>query len=187
MKQNLRNTILNNLKELPLERKKEINNQIHENLFGSTYWKESKVLGLTLSSETEWDTYEIIRRAWADNKIVAIPVTNEKTHLMKFYLLDSLKDLKEGAYKIYEPINQSTEHYFDKVGIDLMIVPGVVFDRKGYRIGFGKGYFDRYLANFNNKTISLVAEFQIIKQIPTNEYDISVNCLITERGIIKTN
>lgn len=186
MKQYLRNLILNKLKELPSQRQKNINHQIHENLFNSTYWQESSVIGITLSADPEWDTYMIIKKAWAEHKQVTIPVTNEETHTMNFYLIDSLKELKEGTYKIKEPLNQSIERYFDKKAIDLMIVPGVVFDEEGYRIGFGKGYYDRYLNGFNNNKISLLAEFQIIKQIPTNEYDISVDCLITEKGIIKT-
>src|SRR5699024_7663117 len=104
---------------------------------------------------------------------------------MHFYLINSLEELKEGAYKIKEPQNQSTERYFEKTSLDLMVVPGLVFDEEGYRIGFGKGYFDRYLAAFRNKKVSMLAEFQIINQITLIEYDISVDCVITEKRTIQ--
>ena len=187
MKQILRKKMLEKLNKLPIENKETISNQIYEQLFNSTYWKESVVLGITLSNEIEWDTYKIIKRAWTENKKVTVPVTDELTHTMKFYLINSLEDLNSGTYGIDEPINQSSERYFNKSAIDLMIVPGVVYDKAGYRVGFGKGYYDRYLKDFNNITISLLAEFQIIKQIPTNQYDISVDYLITEKRILKTN
>lgn len=186
MKQYLRSLIFNKLKGLSFQKKKNLTQQMHKNLFKSSYWQQSTVIGITLSKEPEWDTYEIIKKAWSENKQVATPVTNQETNVMHFYLIHSLQELKEGTYKIKEPQNQSIECYFKKTSIDLMIVPGLVFDEEGYRIGFGKGYFDRYLADFINRKVSMLAEFQIINQIPINEYDISVDCLITEKRIIKT-
>src|SRR5699024_1805675 len=186
MKQYLRSLILNKLKELPFQKKNKITQEIHKNLFKSSYWQQSTVIGITLSKEPEWDTYEIIKKAWSDNKQVTTPVTNQETNVMHFYLINSLQELKEGAYKIKEPQNQSTERYFEKTSIDLMVVAVLVFDEEGDRIGVGKGYCDRYLADFRNKKVSMLAEFQIINQIPINEYDISVDCLITEKRIIKT-
>lgn len=185
MKQYLRSLILNNLKNIPSFKKIKTEEKIHKNLFSSAYWKNSNVIGLTLSTYPEWDTYNIIYQAWFEDKQVVIPVTNKESLTMNFYLINSFDDVMEGNYKIKEPINKSKARYFSKDKIDLMIVPGIVFDKQGYRIGFGKGYFDRYLSDFNHSKISLLAEFQIINQIPTNEYDISVDCLITEKKNIK--
>src|SRR5699024_228633 len=104
---------------------------------------------------------------------------------MNFYLLNSFEDVMEGNYKIKEPINKSKARYFSKDNVELMMVHGIVIVKPGYRVGIGKGYFDRYLINFNHSNISLLAEFQIINQIATNEYDISVDCMITEKKNIK--
>lgn len=185
MKHHLRKAMLEKLNGLSIETKQSINDHIHKNLFNSKLWNKAQVIGVTLSYKPEWDTYEIIKQAWKDNKEVVVPVTNELTYTMKFYLINSLKDLKEGNYKIYEPISQTKERYYEKSTIDLMIVPGVVFDKHGYRIGFGKGYFDRYLNDFNNNKVALLAEFQLIEQIPTNQYDINVDYLITDKKIFK--
>ena len=187
MKHNLRKAMLHKLNNLPIETTRLINKKIHENLFNSKLWKKSRLIGITLSNGAEWDTYKIIERAFQENKKICVPDTNEATYSMKFYLIDSLKDLKIGNYDLYEPIDISVDKFCDKYQIDLMIVPGLVFDEKGYRIGFGGGYFDRYLKDFKNVTVSLLAEFQIIKQIPTNQYDISVNYLITEKSIVETS
>lgn len=185
MKQYLRSLILNNLKNISSFKKDKTEEKIHKNLFSSTYWKDANIIGITLSTYPEWDTYNIVYQAWSEDKQVVIPVTNKESLTMNFYLINSFDDVMEGNYKIKEPINKSKARYLSKDKIDLMIVPGIVFDKQGYRIGFGKGYFDRYLSDFNNSKISLLAEFQIINQIPTNEYDISVDCLITEKKNIK--
>lgn len=187
MKQNLRKTMKNKLNNLSIDTRSLINKQIHETLFNSKLWNEAKLIGITLSSCPEWDTYEIIKKALQENKKVCIPDTDEKTNTMNFYLINSLEDVNLGNYNLYEPIDKSIEKYCHKSIIDLMIVPGIVFDEKGYRIGFGGGYFDRYLESFTNNTVSLLAEFQIIKQIPTNRFDISVNYIITEKAITKIN
>lgn len=104
---------------------------------------------------------------------------------MEFYKIDSLDDLNLGNYGILEPKIQ-TKNIVKKNEIDLLIIPGVVFDRNGYRIGYGKGYFDRYLADFHNITLSLVSQNQLIDSIPTDSYDINVDYLISENGIIST-
>ena len=68
----------------------------------------------------------------------------------------------------------------EKKNIDLIVVPGVVFDRQGYRIGFGGGYYDRYLSDFEGKRIALAFDEQVIEAVPRESHDLPVHILITE-------
>src|SRR5690625_4232466 len=124
MKQYLRSLILNNLKNIPSFKKIKTEEKIHKNLFSSAYWKNSNVIGLTLSTYPECDTYNIIYQAWFEDKQVVIPVTNKESLTMNFYLINSFDDVMEGNYKIKEPINKSKARYFSKDKIDLMIEIG---------------------------------------------------------------
>src|SRR5699024_10224666 len=107
--------------------------KIHKNLFSSAYWKNSNVIGLTLSTNPEWDTYNIIYQAWFEDKQVVIPVTNKESLTMNVYLINSFDDVMEGNYKIKEPINKSKAQYLSKDKRVLMIVHGIVIDKEGYR------------------------------------------------------
>ena len=88
----------------------------------------------------------------------------------------------KGKYGIFE--NSISTTIIDK--IDLLIIPGIAFDLKGYRIGYGKGYYDRFLSLGKSKCImGLSYESQIINEIPNNEHDIPVDIIITEKRIIR--
>lgn len=180
MKKDLRQTMLKKLSELSQSEKAELTKRIHANLFNSEIWKQAQVIGITLSTDIEWDTYAIIDQAWRENKDVYVPITDEVAHTMRYCLIHSFNDLQLGAYNLYEPCHQDVKYQCDKQAIDLMIVPGVVFDQRGYRIGFGKGYFDRFLSDYQHHTVSILAESQLIEEIPINAYDISVDYLVTE-------
>ncbi|MDR3259346.1 MAG: 5-formyltetrahydrofolate cyclo-ligase [Fusobacteriaceae bacterium] len=92
---------------------------------------------------------------------------------------NSLLGLKKNKFGIYEPDGYC---YTDK--IDMIIVPGIGFDKKGNRIGFGKGYYDKFLKNYKTVLkIALAFEFQIINNIPTEEHDIKINKLISEKKL----
>jgi len=68
-----------------------------------------------------------------------------------------------------------------------LIVPGLVFNEKGYRIGFGGGFYDRFLADYHGKTVSLAFDFQVMKEIPTESFDLPVQIIITNERVIRTD
>ena len=93
--------------------------------------------------------------------------------------------LELGRFDILEPTNESSP--IDKMDLDLILVPGIVFDERGYRIGYGGGYYDRLLQNLNVPKIGLAYEFQILRQkaeIPYDYYDAKVDMIITEKKVI---
>lgn len=179
----LRQKILKTILELNKNKKIEIENKMYNVLFQSNMWKKSQLIGLTYSTEQEWNTIPIMKRAWQEGKRVCIPKSNHKTKSMDFYIIEDENDTIEGGYQIQEP---KTEYNpLNKNEIDLLIVPGVVFNEEGFRIGFGGGFYDRFLIDFPNTTISLLASFQLNNALIVEKHDIAVQHLIIEDKILK--
>ena len=99
--------------------------------------------------------------------------------------ITSLEGLKENKYGILEPDDSKEE--FCKNNLDLIILPGVAFDLVGKRIGYGGGYYDRYLENIDKKIIkvALIYDFQLLENVPAEEHDIKADYIITETMSIK--
>lgn len=157
------------------------NEKIHNHLFQSMMWKEASLIGCTLSQDHEIDTYTIIKQAWKEGKTVAVPKCNPSEKALIFRKLTSFDQLESVYFGLQEPIEEKTQG-IERDSIDLMIVPGLIFDCKGYRVGYGGGYYDRYLANFKNTTVALATDSQVTEDVPKDEYDIPVQHLITESG-----
>lgn len=123
---------------------------IYEKLFQSEEWKNAKIIAITLSTELEINTYPIIEEAFKEKKMVVIPKAFP-SGLMKFYCYEKNTELVKSSFGILEPKNATEE-----VKPDLVIVPGLAFSKNGYRLGYGGGYYDRYLQNFEGEVLSLV-------------------------------
>lgn len=106
---------------------------------------------------------------------------------MKALKIDSLKDLQLSNYGILEPEETAEEIMINHM--DLAIVPGVAFDPKGGRVGYGGGFYDRFFSNLQVKIkkIALAYEFQILDRVPIEEHDISIDAIITEKCIREIN
>ncbi|TXL67979.1 5-formyltetrahydrofolate cyclo-ligase [Cerasibacillus terrae] len=181
-KENLRKKTIQSL-YLLAEEKKNIEIQLYHHLFTSTLWKEATIIGVTISQNHEWNTKPIIEKAWEEGKTVTVPKCIPKTKQLTFYQLTNLQQLEKSYFDLLEPNPKKTKEIINKK-IDLLIVPGVVFDRNGYRIGFGGGYYDRFLEKFTNTTVSLLHTTQLLEEIPKESHDIPVEYLITENGWI---
>lgn len=118
-------------------------------------------------------------KAWEQEKRVAVPKCDPYSHTMDFHTITSFTDLEKVNFPFFEPKVGQTKKAYPHT-IDLLIVPGLVFDYEGYRIGYGGGYFDRYLQHFSNAAVSLALACQVIPQIERESFDQKVNKLITE-------
>ncbi|WP_078379707.1 5-formyltetrahydrofolate cyclo-ligase [Sutcliffiella halmapala] len=156
--------------------------KIQEALYATKEWQQATIIGVTVSRVPEVSTKAIIEQAWQENKKIVVPKCFPADKSMEFYFLENLHDLETVYFGLKEP-NPATSLLCEKARINLMLVPGVVFDIRGYRIGFGGGYYDRYLEDFNGEKISLAFEEQVKKEIPYDAYDIPVNKLITNEEI----
>ena len=112
-----------------------------------------------------------------------MPKCENQTRDMDFRIINSYDDLEKVYLDLQEPIIAESESV-KKDEIDLQIVPGVVYADNGFRIGFGGGYYDRYLIDFTGDMVSLAFEIQTDQMIPFEDHDIPVQKIFTENGII---
>ena len=157
---------------------------ICDKILKSEFYKNSKVIGLYSSILGEVDTLRLIETALKDGKIVGLPKVCNKE--LKFYRISKIEDLiSGGAFIIKEP-KENRENLIDKNNIDLMIIPGICFDKAKNRVGFGKGYYDRYLINADNIVkVGICFEEQLtVELIPADDFDINMDKIITDKEII---
>lgn len=100
---------------------------------------------------------------------------------MTYHLVNSVDELLPGAYKIPEPHARKPEYKDD--GKALCLVPALVYDTDGYRLGYGKGYYDRYLTNFSGSTAGVIYSDFICDRVPRGRFDLAVEILVTEKGV----
>lgn len=182
-KEKIRQEAQETLKSLNNTRRSSVTQLLHDRLFDSDLWRNANSIGVTMSQDIEWDTYPIINRAWREKKTISVPKATHKTRQMTFYAITSFDQLEEGYIGIQEPIEEKATK-IKKQEIDLLIVPGVAFTKAGYRIGFGGGFYDRFLADYTGETVSLIATEQLYNNLPHDEYDQPVNYIITDQGLI---
>ncbi|WP_445477755.1 5-formyltetrahydrofolate cyclo-ligase [Lysinibacillus irui] len=143
------------------------------------YIIEANTIGVTISNKPEVDTFLLIEELWQLGKKVAVPKCHPKTREMSFYVIDSFAQLETVYMHLREPIPERCE-FVDANEMDVILVPGVVFDRYGYRIGYGGGYYDRYVLNYKKgKLLSMLFDEQIIDRVPTEEHDCPVDIIVT--------
>ena len=117
-------------------------------------------------------------------KTVALPVCSDKFGNMEFYSVESLEKIKVGMYSIREPESKGLQPIKSDRN-SVCLVPAICFDKSGRRIGYGKGYYDRFLDDFHGCTIGVNFDECVTEQIPYDEYDKQVNYLITDKTIYK--
>ena len=132
--------------------------------------------------KNEVDCRALFLQAWSDGKKIALPRTREENQ-MDFYYIDDFMQLKEGAFHVMEPMENCVRAVPDKQPV---IVPGSVFGRDGSRYGYGKGYYDRFLAKFNGKTIGICYDENISQSLMHGKFDRPVDLIVTEKRIIDT-
>lgn len=178
-----RTQMLNKLKALSKVEHEQYSYEIASRLFEESIWKEAKTIGVTVSNYPEVDTYQIIRKAWDQQKKVVVPKCHPREKTMSFHEINRFTQLESVYHGLLEPIESKTKKV-EAMDIDLLIVPGLLFSSNGFRIGFGGGYYDRFLANFKRNTVSLAFSIQLIDQIPIEKHDIPVSKIITNENIV---
>lgn len=133
-----------------------------------------------MASFNEPDMTEITEYLYECGIDVAVPVINKTTDEITISRLDDCMPLIKGEYGIPEPKEIIPLTMDD---IELALVPGLAFSKKGERIGFGKGYYDRLLKGYNGTKIGICYDFQIFDELPSDENDIKMDLIMTEKGI----
>ena len=160
---------------------------IAKHLFNTDFYKASKYIMTYIDFRNEVKTEEIIKKSLAYEKNIIIPISVVKTReLILSKLLDYDNELEAGTYGILEPKPQFIRKVAHKV-IDLVLIPGVAFDKRGFRIGYGAGYYDRFLKKLDKSVpkVALAFDLQLVSHVEEGKYDIAVDYIITESGIIR--
>lgn len=140
-----------------------------------------------LSVGAEVDTRAIIRAAWQAGKLVAVPRCVPGTNLMRWHRLDSFEGLESGSFGIEEPPDDEAtlvDPASWPVGRAIAIVPGYSFDERGYRLGYGGGFYDVFLPAFKGVAVGLCRACQFSEEpLPCDAHDIPVGIVVTENGV----
>ena len=148
---------------------------IQNKLFSTSKFINSKTVFIYVSFGDEISTYDVIEECFKLNKKVAVPKCVDNN--LEFYYISSFSDLKKGAYNILEPITKIQATDFEK---SICITPGIAFDKKGYRIGYGKGYYDRFFKKYTGIKIGLCYKECLIDDVFHDEFDVPVDYVITD-------
>ena len=148
--------------------------KIMQNLFSTERFKQAKVIGFYMATGSEVPTIEMIHETIKLGKKVAVPVTNEDIEFCEFS-----DDLVKGKFGILEPRERIP------LQPDIVIVPGIAFGRCMHRLGYGKGYYDKYLKRTHAHRMGICFDFQVFEELPRHEDDVPMNEIVTEERIIK--
>lgn len=170
--------------EMPAGERMRCSEKIVKNLTDHICYREALALLTYVGFRSEVDTVSLIERAFADGKAVFVPRVAGGD--MDFFRIKALTDLEEGYHGILEPQNHIKKVYDPLVGKAIMCMPGAAFDRAHHRIGYGGGYYDRYLSELSGQardmicTAALAYDCQIQQEIPWDSHDICPKWIFTE-------
>ena len=152
--------------------------QIQDNLRKVDFFRNAKSIGAYYSIGSEVKTHDILQEILKSEKEVSLPKIAKKD--LVFKKIRILSDLEEGNFSVMEP-----KDYCEEVKkIEVIIVPAIALTRDGHRLGYGFGYYDRYLSGKKSRTIALGYSKQIIKSFPYSDHDIRIDCIVTEDRVI---
>ncbi|MFC1837691.1 5-formyltetrahydrofolate cyclo-ligase [Thermodesulfobacteriota bacterium] len=185
-RQDLRKQILGARDRLNASERFEKSRQAEENVWNLPDMKHWSVLFIYVDFRSELETRGLICRCLDAGKRVAVPLVDSSSGGMIPVLIDDPdRDLIEGYCGIPEPDLQKS-HRVDPEDIDAVIIPGSVFDTHGDRLGYGGGYYDRFLQNHAHraKRIGLAFEMQVVERVPVEPHDQPIDILVTEKRIV---
>ena len=164
------------------DKKAEMDEKILNKITILNAYRNNKTVFTYVSKEIEVNTFHFIEKCWKDGKKVAVPACNSENRSMNFYFINSFDDLEKATFGLLEPIRDKCELVTD-FSQGLCVVPGFCFDYKGYRLGYGYGYYDRFLQNFGGITLGICYSNCIIPQLPHGKFDKHVDILLNDKYI----
>lgn len=187
MKQTLKQQIIKKRNILKEKEIKEKSSKIKNNLFSLKEFQKAKNILFYVSFNKEVDTQEIIKELLKKKeKNIIVPFTIKNDFRLHLSELKNFIELEPKTFGILEPKDRYIRE-FNKDKLDLIIVPGIVFDKNGHRIGYGYGYYDRFLKTIKKEAIKigLAFDFQLIDKIPEEKHDVPLNIIVTDKKVLK--
>ena len=180
-KSKVRKSILNQFKSQSASERLRKSTIILDRVSRLSEFQKSRVIMFYVSMFEEGDTLPLLKKGLREGRVVTVPFVDQKTRsLLCVQITDPENDLVAGSYGILEPKKHLVDH-FGLTELEMVLVPGLAFDRTGHRLGRGKGYYDRFLTLLPKhiKTIGLAYDFQLLDSIPVNDLDVAVQHVIT--------
>lgn len=165
-------------KDISKAQKETVDKVLFEKIISLKEFRKSRVILAYYPINDEINTIPIIEHALNQGKRVALPISSTVDHTLTFRFISSLEELKSGAYSIPEPPEDA--EMFNNETKALCIVPGLLFDRMGNRLGYGKGFYDRFLSSFNGITVGLCYSDFLLDKLPTDENDRTVDIIVSD-------
>ena len=183
-KKTLRGRYLAERASLSAEEKQAIDRGIAQNILQSEFYQQADCIFCYVSTAEEIDTRTVLENALASGKTVCVPLCG-KGGSMTARKITALSELQTGHYGILEPPDTAPE--IAPENIDLILAPALSCDRKGYRLGYGGGYYDRFLSRTNAVCVALCASQRMSAALPHEAFDRCCHYIITEREVLRTD
>lgn len=186
-KKELRKKILALRDNLPFEEREKKSKSIHTRLFSLPEFVSAKTLAFYVSFKSEVLTETMIKESLSLEKKVVVPITDLAHRRLKLSrIVDYTDDLAPGTWGILEPKPDRIK-LVALEEVDLVITPGVVFDKKGCRIGYGGGFYDGLLKSLQKGKVSiaLAFELQMVEEVPVDDHDEPVDIIVTEGRVVR--
>ncbi|MCQ2435354.1 MAG: 5-formyltetrahydrofolate cyclo-ligase [Clostridia bacterium] len=184
-KTEIREYYLEKKRALTPEQKGELDKKLCDAIIASATFRYAETLLMYYPKEDEVDINAVALAALAQGKRIAYPKSDPEDRSMIFSFVSSFDDLEVGTYGIMEP-KPGLEHFEVTGSLQknvICIIPAVVYDKKGFRIGYGGGYYDRYLSQFKGTKVGVQYHDYIVNMVPHGRFDLAADVIITERGI----
>ena len=139
------------------------------------FYKNAKNIMIYSTIRSEIGTNMLMEQMFRDKKTVILPKVEKESFSISPIKINSRQELKSGNYGILEPVSKEL---FPKRDIDLVLTPGLAFDKSNNRLGYGAGYYDRFFADFDGLKIGVCYEEMLLSKIPSDEYDIKMDFVI---------
>jgi 5-formyltetrahydrofolate cyclo-ligase len=189
-RQKLRARFLALRNALAPEQRVVMSERITELVTGLPIFREKTHFFMYCSYQSEVQTMGLLQRCLQAGKSVSVPLAvPNQSRMLSVTITDAGTDLFPGHKGILEPIDYRVQHHvIPPNAIDVVFVPGTVFDRCGHRLGYGRGYYDRFLATSPRAVrIGLAFSLQLTDHIPSQSHDIPMDMLITEQEVLMLN
>lgn len=170
-------------RDLTPSEKQKLDAYISEGIWRLPEYEKTKMVVTYVSTPIEVDTWEVIGQAWQDHKQVVVPRCVEGERQMNFYRIRSPKDLERGSFGLWEPFPVAERQVTQFEG-SICLVPALCYDDDGYRLGYGGGYYDRFLKRYPGLKIGIIYSFCQRPRLLRGKYDLPVDLLINEKETI---
>ncbi len=187
-KNQIRQLYLQKRKSLPTPKRQALSEKALSNLIHTNWYTKSTLVFTFINFKEEINTILLIKQMFKDKKRVCVPIVNRKEKFMEAIEIFNIEDLQIGYFGILEPTYKK-ERIINKRNIDLCITPGLVYDEQGFRIGYGGGFYDKFLSGTDQNPILIGYgfDFQLVKNVPHEGHDIPLDGIVTDKRIHQVN